>query len=572
MLQKLHIKNFAIIEEVNVDFDKGFNVLTGETGAGKSILVDALASLLGNRLSSDSVRPGSKIAAIEASFDLSEVQLSAVREALAKQEVDVSSAQLTIRRELIEAGRSRSLVNEHVVGVAALKSIAPAILDVNMQGEHYALSASRNQLNILDEYAGCMGLRKRVECLYQERLRSLESVRDLVQRLEEGRRARDFVEFQLAEIAKVDPQIGEDEALLSERLVLANQDKISNFERGIYNTLYEDEHSIASQLNSVRKQLDSLSSLDPSYANHLEQLEAANALITDVAEEVFSIHNNRDWSEDRLEQVEARLSAIERLKRKYSNSLDEVLRARESLQITLDQVDGGSLRESEAKVDLKRIEEAYLDAANELSGARRGAAKPFGDAVAMGLRGLSLPDARFVIEVKELPTRETMESGEAHSLWSPTGLDRVEFLFSANRGMVLRPLAQVASGGELSRLSLIVQSVCRDNLSRETSFASTLLLDEVDVGVSGQVAETLGRNLAALSRKQQIVCITHQPQIARFADAHFVVRKTNTADKVKSDVIKLTHKLRVRELARLIAADEDAEVAQQTADWLLQNN
>ncbi len=200
------------------------------------------------------------------------------------------------------------------------------------------------------------------------------------------------------------------------------------------------------------------------------------------------------------------------------------------------------------------------------------AAKPFAEAIASGLRGLSLPDVRFVIEVKELQSKDSETSAESHNLYSPAGLDRVEFLFSANRGMALRPLVQVASGGELSRLSLIIQSVCRDNLSRETSFASTLLLDEVDVGVSGQVAETLGRNLAALSRKQQIVCITHQPQIARFADTHFVVKKTNTADNVRSDVVKLTHKQRIKELARLIAADENAEIAQQTADWLLQHN
>lgn len=461
MLQRLYIRNFAVVEEVSIEFGGGLNVLTGETGAGKSILVDAIASLLGTRLSPDLVRRGTKTAVIEVVFGLNDEQIAILNAALAEQEITVSSDQLTIRRELTATGRARALINEHVVGVGVLKTIVPGMIDLSMQGEQYALNAPRNQLTLLDQYAGCAQTRKHVESLYHRRLKSLHALSDLRAKLAEGRRARDFVEFQLAEIVKVDPAVDEDETLTAERLVLANQDKISSLEREIYQTLYEDEGSITTQLNAVRKQLSSLVALDASYVEHLTQIEAAKTFVTDVAEGVFAIHNSRTWSEDRLEQVESRLFDIERLKRKHGGSLSCVLTAKNDLQNTLEHVDSGIDREAEAIAELKRIEDEYLHSAKELSAARRRAAKSFGSAVTKGLRSLALPDAKFVVEVKDLRSREaTQDVDTSLGGWSPTGLDRVEFLFSANRGADLRSLAQVASGGEMSRVSLIVQSVC----------------------------------------------------------------------------------------------------------------
>lgn len=574
MLQRVYIKNLAVIDELEVCFESGLNVLTGETGAGKSIIIDALSAIMGNRISTDVIRAGEKLAVIEAEFRITQNQMGPELQAVfGEQGIEISSHEILIRREIHSTGRSRVFVDDQNVNLTFIKNITPYLIELHMQGEQQSLSGMRAQLDLLDEYAGCLELRNKVGVAFSGRQKLLQQLEVFRAAKQEVVSTRDYLQFQLSEIENVSPAENEDAELMGEKTLLSNAEKITELENLIYQKLYEDDDSLLSHLTFLRRHLQALSELDQRMAPNLEIFDNANLMLTEVAESLRSI-NISDYSPERLNYVETRLAQIEHLKRKYGGSLADVLATQNAITEKLGYLETSADTEVELISSVHNAEKQFSVAAKELSQKRRKAAKELSGKVTLALAHIALPRASFEIVVTSANLDPTPQEDEDDfvnqpSSWSARGIDRVHFYFNANAGEEKRPLGQVASGGELSRLLLVLREVCRGSLSRETSSINTLIFDEIDVGISGRVAETVGRKLSNLARSQQVLCVTHQPQIARFADTHYSVFKTESDGRTKSFVHKLDYEERVKELAGLIAADEDLPTARQTAEWLL---
>lgn len=573
MLRSLEIRNLAVVDKLLVEFESGLNVLTGETGAGKSIIVGSIGAVAGNKLSADVVRSGERMATVEAVFDLGASSLSTIREQVSGGGIEIASNEITIRREIYATGRSRTFINDQVATLHLLKNLAPSMLELHVQGEQHSLTNPATQMDLLDRFGACHNLRQNVRDAFVVVESRAEKLSELLESLSRSSRERDFLEYQLSELVALDPKDDEDEELLAERSLLINSERIMNLTQGIYGGLYEHDDSVLSKIDAVKRRLIELAEYNPRAAAHVESIESAAALVTDVAQSVIALSPSDEEPTARLDIIEERLSALDKLKRKYGGSLRSLIDSKAEIERQLERLQTAESLESELTLALREAEQEYIDSARRLSECRKKAAKSLTENVNAVINHVALSDAGFDVKIsgQDLSAKDVDEQGGTNRQgWSARGVDRAEFMFTANVGEELRPLAQVASGGELSRLMLAIHSVCRDNMPRETVDESlSLIFDEIDVGISGQVAEVIGRRLADLASKDQVLCITHQPQIAKFADAHLVVAKSVSAGRTRSTVKKLNHQQRVREIARLIAADEDAASAQQTAAWLL---
>lgn len=573
MLQKLYIKNLAVIDNLEVEFESGLNVLTGETGAGKSIIIDAISALMGNRISPDLVRSGERTAVIEADFKLDMDCLHQLQTELSSQSVDILSDEIIIRREINSSGRSRIFLDDQKVSLAFIKTIAPRLVELHMQGEQQSLSSGRAQMNLLDVYAQCFMLRDKVEAAFIERQRLINEIEAVRNTARETGLARDYLQFKLNEIESVNPSLGEDAELEIERSKLVNAEKIVELQQLIYEKLYEDDDSLLSRLNSLKRHLLDLSVLDNSVAPSLEVFGSASLTLTDIAENLRR-NNVCDYSPERLNSIENRLVELQKLKRKYGGTLEETLSTKTSIVEKLKQLDLSVETETHLVALLRDVEQKYLALAANLSEIRHNAARDLSNLVTAELPHVALAGAVFNIEVSSSTVDFVVEAQSTdvavqNKSWSAYGVDRVHFYFNANIGEENRLLTQVASGGELSRLLLVLREVCRSNLSRETFIGDAIIFDEIDTGISGRIAETIGLKLSILAKGQQVLCITHQPQIARFADAHFLVSKIEKDGRTRSHINKLNYDQRVREIAGLMAADEELPTALQTAEWLL---
>ncbi|HEX8473704.1 MAG TPA: DNA repair protein RecN [Pyrinomonadaceae bacterium] len=587
MLKFLSITNLAVIQRLSFDLHEGLNLLTGETGAGKSIVVDALGLLLGGRGTADIVRTGERAALVEGIFELAGERERRVRVALAEIGIEKDAdEEIAIRREVQASGRSRIFINDKSVTAATLKNLQPFLVEIHGQGEQYTLSATRSQLDMLDAFAGCVDVRREAGRLYARWKASVEALRTLERDEAARERASDMLRFQIAEIDKAAPRAGEDEELSAERTLLAHAEKALELSAGAYAELYESDASALSQLAAVRRRLQELSAIDSRVASLLEGVETASVALTDVAEGLRGYGVGVDFSASRLTEIENRLAELERLKRKYGRDLQGLLAAREELQRQLEQMGNLAERERELLEEVERAERAYEPVAKRLTKIRRAAATRLEREVTEELRHVALERARFVVSmetgvpesVSGLAFAEAGTEASANSnasFWTPYGADRVEFLFSANVGESVRPLSRVASGGELSRLMLTLRTVCREASSAAVAdgenACGTLVFDEIDTGIGGRVAEAVGRRLSTLSAAQQVICVTHQPQIARFADHHYTVTKGVEEGRTVTRVRELEVEERVGELARMIGGAEDVETARETARWMLEN-
>lgn len=573
MLQELSISNFAIIDRLRLSFAPGMNVLTGETGAGKSIIIDAVSALLGGRMSSDLViRAGEERATVEGLFSLSLEQAAALKPLLEEYGLDDSDTTLILSREFGRAGRNVWRVNGRAVTLGILQEFGQRLIDIHGQGEHLSLLRVREHLFFLDRYAGLEEERARLA----ETVAELRGVRQMLQdclrdEREMARRA-DLLQYQVAEIeaAQLDPN--EEEELLRQRTMLANAERLSELANSSYVSLNGGEQQRRSAidiLGAVVHDLEQLERLDPSVGEQRQAVEGALYQVEDVARTLRVYRDSIEYSPSHLKQVEDRLSLIQTLKRKYGETVAEVLRFGQAAREELDQISHNEervaeLREQEAGLLQRAGEEAV-----RLSEARREAAKTLERGVEEQLAELQMDRARFVAALgrTEDPTGPEID-GQRWAL-DATGIDRVEFLIAPNVGEPPKPLAKIASGGETSRLMLAMKSV----LSTADS-VPTLIFDEIDSGISGRVGTLVGRKLWSLTRDHQVLCVTHLPQIASFADCHLNVSKRVDADRTVTVVHNLADGERTHELAALLGGDGSqasllnaTELLSQVAGW-----
>jgi DNA repair protein RecN (Recombination protein N) len=560
MLEWLHIRNVALIEQVEIDLAPGLNLLTGETGAGKSILVDALGLALGARSSPDLIRSGADSASVEAGFlvDRGAAELTALLDAAC---IDWEEGSLTIRREINRAGRGRVAVNGAAGANALLRDMAPFLADIHGQGEVSFLHQAAAGLDVLD--AVVLGedaaLGPQVGALYASLVRLEQEISDLRKAQREREARRDMLSYQLGEIEQAAPQPGEDRELASERSVLAHGEKLRALAEEAHGLLYESDGSVLSQLAQVWKRLSELGAIDPRFQPYLAARESLDSQLEDLAFFLRDYGSRVDFTPGRLDQVESRLAELERLTKKYGGTLEAVLRHAEQCRRALSSLETAADREAGLTAERDEVARGYLEAAKRLSQRRKAAARRLEKDVLSELGDLAMEKSRFSVTFAEPP-----EEPEDRSRWSARGIDAVELLFSANPGEELRPLARVASGGELSRFMLALKSV-----AARGELPKTLVFDEVDAGIGGRVAEVVGRKLKELSRFHQVVCVTHLPQIARFADAHFRISKRQAKGRTLTVIERLTEEGRVNEVARMIAGETITETARRHAEQLV---
>ena len=570
MLRLLNIVNFAVIDRLQVEFTQGLNVLSGETGSGKSILIDALGLLLGNRSSPDFIRTGESRSFIEGVFDIEGNK--PLVELLSEAGVDAGEDELLIRRELVANGRGRIFINNQVANIGLLKSIQPHLIDIHGQGDQQSLLLPEIHLQLFDAFAGASKNRVRVSQAYDNLQRIARDLEQLRQSESERLQTLDMVNFQISEIevAKLAPD--EDSDLEAERNLLVNAEKLADLSGAAYKRIYDDEDSILSTLAIAQKKLNELAAVDNRFTQYLEQLSTVKHILNDIAFFLGEYYGGIQASPDRLRVVDDRLMELNRLKKKYGDSVAAVLETCAKLvdrrQLLMNSDEHGRLLESQ----LRQAIEDYKKESSVLSDLRRRSTAKFESSINQELKDVSLGAARFSVRLNETNQGQLaqrlqllLEEGDQGAI-RRAGAEDVEFLFSANPGEDLRPMNGVASGGELSRLMLTLKTITAPSL-----FPKTLIFDEIDVGIGGKVADAVGMRLRRLAKTNQVLCVTHQLQIARYADAHYLVNKEVANGRTLTNVVELDEQGRIEELARMIGGSEVTASARKHARELIKS-
>src|SRR6516164_102267 len=552
MLRFLKIRHLAVIDTVEVEFDAGLNVLTGETGAGKSILVEAVGLLLGGRASGDLVRTGEEVATIEAIFDR-------------------PGGELLVRREVTAQGRSRAFIDGALATAGALKELSASLVELHGQHEHQTLLDPATHLDLLDAFGNLSALSTRTAAAH-EAWRAARTELDRVQAALGERETRlDLVAFQLAELdrAALNPaKPAEDAELASLRLVLASAERVERLCLDSYAALYERDEAILAGLGQIWRRVAELASLDSRFQPYADARDAIKSQLEDLALFLRQYAESIEASPARLAQTEERLARLERLKRKYGPTLTDVIARRDALRRELADLEGGDERVHTLDRSHQAARATYLQAAENLSKERRRVAVGFAKAVERGLADLAMERTRFEVRFAD-PLPEAS--------WGPGGIDAAEFYVSPNPGEELRPLARIVSGGELSRIMLAVKTLAAmsrhgysDAAARPPSAAAPgLIFDEVDAGIGGRVADVVGRKLRTLGSAFQVLCITHLPQIAACADTHFQIDKCVERGRTKTTVTRLTPDGRVDELARMLGGEAITDGLRRSAREML---
>ena len=584
MLTLLNISNIALIDELRVEFDRGLNLLTGETGSGKSIIVDALGVLIGGRFGSDLLKSGAERAFIEGLFSVApNTELEAILET-AGIEVgsgDESPAQggtpnsratseaveaheIIIRRELSATGKNKIFINNQLATQSLLRELRPFLVDIHGQGDQQTLFNVETHLELLDAFAGVAGLRQEVADSYQGWNVLKQELEALQQDEAEKFQLVDILRFQIDELERSQLAIDEDASLDEERRRLHNVEKLTLLCAESYDLIYEDNDAALTRVRQAAKQIEELGEYESSFRDYLEGLESARAVLEDLAFSLRDFADKLEFSPARLAEIENRLAEISRLKRKYGGSIETALEHLARSQDRLRQIEHADEREADITANLAAQRAAYLERANRLHRERLRAAKEFEEATERGLAEVAMESAKFQIQITAPAAAELKDEDASTKAFTPRGIDRVEFLFSANVGEAVKPLARVASGGEASRLMLVLKTV-----ANASEYPRTIVFDEIDSGIGGRVSEAVGAKLMALSETNQVLCVTHQPQIARFADLHLLVQKEVTSGRTEVSVDKLDRRGRVEEIARMLTGAEITDSARRHARQLL---
>jgi DNA repair protein RecN (Recombination protein N) len=559
VLLELRVENYAVIDSLAVEFAPGLNLLTGETGAGKSILIDALSLLLGDKASTDMIRHGAEKAVVSGVFEADEKRL---RHLLEENGIEPEGNQVIVKREIAAGGKGRVFVNNQPATVALLRALAPALASIHAQNETVFVLAfdEAARLGLLDTYAAhdLSDLAEKHAAWTEVRERLAQLDRDEQDRL----RMADLWSFQKKEIEAAKLHPGEDQKLETEKRVLANSEKLYGAATAAYQVLYEDDASALTQLSAARKQLEELARFDEKFLEALASLESAKAAIEDVSATARDYADGIDASPERLAEVEDRLALLDRLKRKYGKTVDEVITYGEEVARKLDELENREDLVRDLKKQLTAAAAAYLAAAQTVSKRRYSAARELQKLVEAEINQLAMK-AQFRIEVS---------GSDEPANWTASGFDGVAYMISPNPGEPLKPVEQIASGGELSRVMLALKATIEAGKKSKGGMQRTLVFDEIDTGIGGRAAEAVGKKLKSLARANQVLCITHLPQIASFADHHYLIEKCEVAGRTKTLVRALTAAEQTEEIARMLSGEKLTETSRQHAEQLLKAN
>lgn len=563
MLTLLKIKNIALIDDLQIEFAGGLNLLTGETGSGKSIIVDSLGALTGERVYSDLIKEGTEKAQIEGLFSLKATP--ELHEAFDESGIELEDAaaeiDLIVRRELALGGRNRIFINNQLVTQGFLKKIGVFLVDIHGQGEQATLFNPATHLEMLDEYAGLEDLRQAIA----EKFRELANVRAEIENLREDEAQKlqllDILQFQVEELRRAGLQSGEDDALEEEKRRLSNVEKLSTLSDEAYRLLYENEEATIATLEKAVRRINELTEYESGFREYTEPLQTAQAVLEDLAFAVRDFRGSLEFSPERLEEIENRLAELARLKRKYGGTLENALAHLADSEERLKNIETAELREQELRKKLLKARAEYIEIATELHDSRVKNARKFEKEVEASLAAVALEKARFEVRV-EVPANLNDEGNTGS--FTARGFDRIEFYFSANPGESVKPISKVASGGEASRLMLILKTTAKLN-----EYEKAMVFDEIDAGIGGRVAEAVGLKLKELARTQQVLCVTHQPQVAALADRHFVVEKEASGKKTTVAARQLNKSEQIEELARMLAGEKISETARRHAREML---
>ncbi len=553
---ELVVENYAVVERVRVEFHAGLNLLTGETGSGKSIVVDALGLVLGGRASADMVRSETERARVAAIFEAPTD--AGLLKLLEQAGAPAEDGELLIEREVLAGGKSRAFLGNRPVTMALLREIAPFLADIHGQHEQQQLFSSETQLLSLDGFAGLDQQRDEVDGLFR-RWKSIEGELEELNRSEQEKlRMADLWSFQRKEIDAAALKPGEDAQLEQERVVLRNVAKLQENANAAFAALYEEQESVSTQLRTALKKVEELAKIDASMQRVVETLQSAAIGVDDASDSIRDYLDTLEADPKRLDEIESRMALMERLKRKYGPSLHEVLAFLEDVRTKMEAIETAGERKAKLEQDLAQASSAYRERASALTGARKVAAEKLAKKVETELDSLALENAVFRIEVRE-------------ANWTGNGADRVEFLISANAGEEPRPLDKVASGGELSRIALALKTSLGYSGShmRASGVQRTLVFDEIDTGIGGGVAEAVGRRLKKLSGSNQVLCVTHLAQVAGFADHHYSVEKREVKGRTVAEIEELTGDARTREIGRMLSGQKVTPEALKHAEQLI---
>jgi DNA repair protein RecN (Recombination protein N) len=565
MLRELSIRNLAVVEEAVVPFAAGLNVLTGETGAGKSIVVDALLLITGARAQLDWIRTGAETALVEAVFEIDPA--GPVAALLDEAGHHPGDGQLVVKRELARSGRHRAFVNDGAATVGLLERLGELLVELHGQHEHQRLMEPARQLLLLDRFAEADDRRERVATLvhrWEEARAALDRLRG---EMREGARQEDLYRFQLSEIDDLRLRDGEEDELRAERSRLQHAERIVAGLQETVGLLYEEPQSATARLTRAAALLRDLSRYEPDAAASIEALEGAQAYLEDVVGRARALRDRAVFDPERLEQIDARLDAIVKLKRKYGDSVAAILAHRQEVATALDRI---TRHDAIAEEMERAVADAAADAGTEaaaLSAARARAAERLERLVQKEIRGLGMEHGRFRVALRREPAAAgELAAGPEGWRVGPRGAESVELLLSANPGEDLRPLAKVVSGGELSRVMLAAKTVLA-----AADDVPVLVFDEVDAGIGGRVADVVGQKLAASAAGRQVLCVTHLAPIAAYAGQHLLVEKRVARGATRTTVTRLPAAARVDELARMLGGERVTEASRRHARELLRD-
>ena len=555
MLQTLKIRNIAIIDQAEIPFRQGLNVLSGETGAGKSIVLEAISLVLGGRATSDLIRTGCDEASVEGLFDVSDIPW--IRTRMDALGFESNDGELLIKRTVARSGKHRIHINGHLATLSILQQLCDGLIDVCGQHEHQSLTRASTQLELLDRYGS---LTPQLEPFSKafEQLRALENEHILLSEKEADRVKRmDFTRFQIEELRNAALTPGEDAQLIQEKQLLQSAGARMSSAESVRVALEDEESGALNPLRGALNRLRSLALMDPGAEPTLEGLERAIAELEEVCISLNKYLGTTDADPSRLEAVQDRLSLIADLRRKYGASVDEMIATLTQLESELGSLETSEARLSALKTEIEKASSEVKKLGKKLTTARRKAAAVLGDSVTAELKDLKMTEAAFSVELTE---KEHLAD------WTALGGDMVQFLIRTNRGDSAKTLGKVASGGELSRLMLAIRRVIADK-----GGIGVYLFDEIDAGIGGQTAYQVGKKLKSVAAYNQVICITHLPQVASFADHHLVVRKSATGKKTVTEVAELSSlKERKEELARMLGGPELTRKSLENAAELLE--
>jgi len=583
VLIELRLENYAVIDNVAVGFAAGLNLLTGETGAGKSILIDALALLLGEKASSDVIRAGAERAVISAVFEAESASEKPLNKILEENGLDESDdGSFILRREITAGSKGRVFVNNQPATVAVLRQLAPHLATIHAQNESILSFDGPARLGLLDAFAGSQLEPSAAAFSTWTEIRN--RIEDLERDEQDRLRLLDLWIFQRREIEEAKLKPGEDEQLETEKRVLANAEKIYNAAMNAFDLLYEGNASTSSSLRAAQKQIEELARYEPKFQEALGAIETARISVEDVGATLRDYAGGIHASPEHLAEVEDRLALLDRLKRKYGPALDDVIQFGVEVAGKLSEVENKDETLRQLRSELATAAERYLRTASALAKKREEAARRLEKLVEAEINDLAMKST-FRVEIT---------SSEEEGNWSPSGIDQVVYMISTNPGEPLRQLEHIASGGELSRVMLALKvsveagaaslgktpkaaralapkKAAAGGISRSSS-QRTLVFDEIDTGIGGRAAEAVGRKLKALARSNQVLCVTHLPQIATFADHHYVIEKKDFAGRVRTSIRAITGEERTEEVARMLSGAKLTETSRKHAEQMIKAN